>query len=185
MRFLSNVNEVRTKTELVAYRKENERTSQTVFFSKIKNVSERTKQLWLVQNLLRQSASDLATFISAAVLLGTMTTSQVDQSTLVAGRQAIQGTWRLDGRTDGRWRLVALLMLGRHTRASWWRTEPRRNGSDDNRRTPAALINYGRRSGVSRRPAGFALTSAPCARINAEHLLGTCPPPRCKPDGRC
>jgi len=28
-----------------------------------------------------------------------MTTSQVDQSTLVAGRQAIQGTWRLDGRT--------------------------------------------------------------------------------------
>jgi len=51
-----------------------------------------------------------------AVLLGIMTTSQVDQSTLVAGRQAIQGTWRLDGRTDGRWRLVALLMLGRYTR---------------------------------------------------------------------
>jgi len=176
MRFLSNVNEVRTKTELVAYRKENERTSQTVFFSKIKNVSERTKQLWLVQNFLRQSASDVATFSSAAVLLGTMTTSQVDQSTLVAGRQAIQETWRLDGRTDGRWRLVALLMLGRYTRASWWRTEPRRNGSDDNRRTPAALINYGRRSGVSRRPARFALTSAPCARINAEHLLGTWPP---------
>ena len=117
MRFLSNVNEVRTKTELVAYRKENERTSQTVFFSKIKNVSERTKQLWLVQNFLRQSASDLATFSSAAVLLGTMTTRQVDQSTLVAGRQAIQGTWRLDGRTDGRTMAISGLVNARSLHA--------------------------------------------------------------------
>jgi len=141
MRFLSNVNEVRTKTELVAYRKENERTSQTVFFSKIKNVSERTKQLWLVQNVLRQSASDLATFSSAAVLLGTMTTSQVDQSTLVAGRQAIQGTWRLDGRTDGRtmaisglvnaWSLHARFLVADRTAPQRQRRQPAHPGGAD------------------------------------------------------
>jgi len=92
-----------------------------------------------------------------------MTTSQVDQSTLVAGRQAIQGTWRLDGRTDGRTMAISGLVNARslHALPGGGQNRAATAATTTGRRTPAALINYGRRSGVSRRRAGFALTSAP------------------------